>query len=40
MRLLRSYLALSRMYRARWHRQQHVRLMDLVADYLEALPHD
>jgi hypothetical protein len=29
-----------RMYRARWHRQQHERLVGLVGDYLETLDHD
>jgi len=40
MRLLLAWWNTLRMYRAIWHRQQHERLLDLVADYLEGLPND
>ena len=40
MRLLLAQWQLFRMLRARWHRRQQERLIDLVADYLEAIRHD
>lgn len=34
MRMIFVYLNVARMYRARWHRQQHEKLMAKVADHL------
>lgn len=40
MRLVRLYLALSRLAVARWHRRQHEAHLDAVQRYLQGLPDE